>query len=183
MIYLRWFVFEMLSLIMQYLINLPLAPLIVLFADQYGWLPWWLSWFQTFDNDLDGDPGWQTENRPYINESNKYQRWVNRFHWLWRNSCYGFSRDVLGIRFLPSDSIVIIGSQSVSNGPPGVNGLVKRYLYRDGKIMAFQWYYIRQYSWFPTKCIRINIGWKLWGRDTSYAMHVFSPSPFMHFDK
>jgi hypothetical protein len=169
----------------QYVINLPLAPVIVLFADNDGWLPNWLYWFQTPDNSLDGDSGWKTENRPYLNESNKYRRWINRFHWLWRNAVYGFSEQVLGVKYqMPRDTVYVEGNPNVSNGPPGKSGLVKRYLYRNHEMIAFQWYYIRQYNRWPDKCIRINIGWKLWSFSDpgAVAAHfVFSLSPFMHF--
>lgn len=191
MIYIKWFLLLIVNLFAQYAINFPLAPVIVLFADDAGWLPNWLYWFQTPDNPLDGDPGWKTENRPYLNEANKYQRWVNRFHWLWRNSVYGFSEQVLGVPYwVLCDTLWVDGDPNVSNGPPGKSGIVRRYLTRDREnnrvpeIIAFQWYYIRQFKRWPDKCIRINIGWKLWsytGVGTGSAQFVFSPSPFMHY--
>lgn len=185
MIYLKWFVLMLLDLLIKYLIAWPLTPLIVLFADDDGKLPNWLYWFGTPDNSLDGDLGWRTESRPYIQEHSPYQRYINRCHWLWRNSTYGFGEQVLGIKYDRSAMAVWIdGDQRVSNGPPGVSGLVKRLLYCNGKVIAFQWYYIRQYKRWPDKCIRINIGWKLWSIDDPSviaALFVFSPSPWMHF--
>ena len=91
--------------ILRYLIYLPLfilatiatyilAPVLVLFAKD-GWLPSWCWWFQTWDNSLDGDIGWQTEHRPWLDtpysELNSVQLWVCRFMWLWRNPAYGFA--------------------------------------------------------------------------------------------
>ena len=92
--------------ILRYLLYLPLfilatiatyilAPVLVLFAKD-GWLPSWCWWFQTWDNSLDGDNGWQFEHRPFLNifpyrSLSSFQRWVCRFMWLWRNPAYGFA--------------------------------------------------------------------------------------------
>jgi len=187
MIYIKWFLLLIVNLFANYFINYPLAPLVVLFADDKGWLPSWLCWFQTPDNSLDGDHGWRTENMPYLKESNRYQRWVNRFSWLHRNALYGFSEQVLGVKYLVlCQSLFVIGDPLVGNGPPGKSGFVRRYLYQNGKLIAFQWYYIRQFKCWPDKCLRINAGWKLWswtGTGTGSAQFVFSPSPFMHFSE
>jgi hypothetical protein len=91
--------------VLRYLLMLPifalatvatyiLAPFLVLFQKD-GWLPNWCWWFQTWDNSLDGDNGWQTEHRPWLNtpyyQLNSVQVWVCRFMWLWRNPAYGFA--------------------------------------------------------------------------------------------
>jgi hypothetical protein len=73
----------------------PLALVIVLFKkDEMGWvnnasakavgprLIKLLSWFQTPDNSLDGDAGFQQNFHPC---------WWSRVHWLWRNPFYGFA--------------------------------------------------------------------------------------------
>lgn len=61
-----------------------------LFANKDGWLPRWLSWFQTFDASLDW--GWQGGTfSPSMS-----QHW-DRMKWLFRNSAYGFSYFVTGI--------------------------------------------------------------------------------------
>jgi len=185
MIYIKYWLLTFVGLFAKYFIAWPLTPLLVLLVTNNNNLPAWLSWFDTSDNTLDGDSGWKTESRPYINESNRYRRYINRCHWLWRNSLYGFSGSVMGVPYwVLCDSLFVEGDAAVSNGPPGKSGLVRRYLKRDNKIIAFQWYYIRQFKRWPDKCIRINLGWKLWswtGKGTGSAMHVFSPSPFMRF--
>lgn len=186
MIYAKWGCFLVVNILTNYLINWPLAPIVVLFADDKGWLPWYLWYFQTPDNSLDGDDyAWKTK-KPYPKTANKYQRWVNRFSWLHRNKLYGFSAAVLGINYdRVNDVYVRDGNRWVNSVPsPGVNGLVKRYLYRDGKLIAWQIYYIRQWKKYPTKCIRLNMGWKLasWeDHNFEYASFVFSPSPWMTF--
>jgi len=158
------------------LLNYVLAPIIVLFASKDGWLPKWLSWFQTPDNALDGDNGWKTEHRPFKDETNKFKQYINRIGWLYRNSMYGFAIDVLGAKILDTDILVIVGDPQVSNRPL-TEGVVKRYILRDGQIVYWQWYYVK--AWSKTRCIRINLGWKLWNHapnTNSKGQLVFAPS-------
>ena len=74
-------------------LTFPLAFILaVLKEDKEGWLDngtqWgvgprlfqWLSWFQTPDNSLDGDHGWQEKHS---------HGWWSRVQWLWRNPFYG----------------------------------------------------------------------------------------------
>ena len=79
-------------------ISYPVVPFLTLFQKD-AWLPNWCFWFQTWDNSLDGDNGWQTEHRPWLdtpyNKLSALQLWVSRFMWLWRNPVYGFERKVL----------------------------------------------------------------------------------------
>lgn len=171
------------SLIMS-LLNYPLAPLVVLFADDYGWLPGWLSWFQTPDNSLDGDKGWQTEHRwfkghPLVDKG--WRRWVNRFRWLWRNSMHGFEQEVLGFTPAPDFEYSFRGKQTVSNRPI-CNGLVWRVASNPGGRAAFQFYLVR--AWSKKYCLRINLGWKLWQSPTTgkCCQYVVSVNPFMSWD-
>jgi hypothetical protein len=192
MIYLKWLFLLVINLVTN-LISLPLAPIVVLFANKDGWLPRWLLWFQTPDNTLDGDIGWMLENKPYRPENNHYQRWINRFHWLWRNRLYGFSRSVLSVTFNPStNQILTSGDDTIGNGPAGKSGWLYKRLMRSSdknpykeRIVGFEFYYIRQYKRWPTKCIRVLIGWKLANPSDPYTVCTFgfSPSPFMHFQE
>ena len=52
--YLRWLCFLPASLAFDVFGRL-LAPIVVLFTDNDGWLPSWLWWWQTPDNSIDGD--------------------------------------------------------------------------------------------------------------------------------
>lgn len=47
-------------------------------------LPWWLGWFQTPDNSLDGDDGHKARC-PY------WQSYFGRVRWLFRNPGYGLA--------------------------------------------------------------------------------------------
>lgn len=180
MMYLRYVSLVLVSILGD-LLNYLLAPVVVPFASADGWLPRWLWWFQTPDNPLDGDGGYQREHRPFLVEDNRFKRWVNRTRWLYRNSMYGFAIGVLGAKTRPGDRLKIIGSTAVSNRPI-TNGLVVRKLIRDGKPIYFQWYFVR--AWSETRCIRINLGWKLWSFKEGEAINcqlTFSPNPLMGY--
>lgn len=187
MVYVKWSFFLVVNILTNYLINWPLAPIVVLFAEGDGWLPDWLWYFQTPDNPLDGDAGWKN-NKPYPKEYNAYQRWVNRFSWLHRNKLYGFGAAVLGIEYDRVNHVYErLGDLEVRNVPsPGKSGTVRRWLYDEhGRLIAWQFYYIRQWKRWPNKCIRLNAGWKLWSwedRKSESASFVFSPSPWMTFE-
>lgn len=169
------------------LLNFPLAPLVVLFASDSGWLPKWLWWFQTDDNSLDGDAGWKEEHRPFKLEDTLFKRWWNRFHWLYRNSMYGFSNSVLGGRLLPTDKLITEGDVLTANNHAH-SGMLRYFIEREGKRIYWQTYYVRQWG-NSAKCIRLNLGWKLWnfkeGDPTSdmQPQFVFSPNPLQKFWK
>jgi len=189
MIYIKWFILLIINLVTN-LLSLPLSPFVALFANEEGWLPRWLYYFQTQDNPIDGDEGFKTLYAPFIPVKNRYQRWRNRTAWLWRNKLYYFSYKVLSVRYDPSKDVLInSGDDAVGNGVVGVagsgrSGLSVAKLYRNNKLIAFKYYYIRQYKNHPDKCIRILIGWKLAGYidgKERVATFGFSPSPWMHF--
>lgn len=95
--------------ILRYLIYLPLhitltalsyilVPFLVLFQKD-GWLPKWCWYFQTWDNSLDGDTGWQIEHRPFLSEPYEtlsgFKKYICRVLWLYRNPVYGFEKTIL----------------------------------------------------------------------------------------
>lgn len=98
----RWTI-SVLVMVLFGLLNLVVAPLLPLFKEnRLGWssnhsielveprLPKWLSWFDTSDNSLYGDGGWQTEHCPY------YKSYFGMVRWLWRNGGHNFNYKVLG---------------------------------------------------------------------------------------
>jgi len=175
--YLKYVILVLVSLLVSFL-NYFLAPVAVLFASEDGWLPKWLWWFQTPGDSLDGDNGWKEEHRRFKVEDKPWKRWYNRTTWLYRNSMYGFAIDILGAKVYNTDTLEIIGDTQVSNRPI-LNGLVRRTLIRSGRPVYFQWYYVRRWG-SSMKCLRINLGWKLWGDfRTTKPQLTFSPNPFM----
>lgn len=152
-----------------------LAPILPLFADDGGWLPSWLGWFQTLDNSLDGDEGWKTEH--YVG----WPQYPKRVLWLWRNPGYGFSQKVLAAKFERNDEYEVYGDETVSN-IPGNSGHVLRVVYRNGIPHYFQYYLIRQYKFKTDRCFRLNLGWKLWGFKTGKASFVTAVGFWNQYD-
>ena len=73
-------------------------------------LPKWLSWFQTPDNDLNGD------NTFLLINGNGY--WA-RVKWLWRNPLYGYC-----VRYIDGNSPVTVeGNNDIADGVHGVAGI------------------------------------------------------------
>lgn len=178
---LKWILLTIINIIAN-IANLPLAPIVVLFASDDGWLPSWLAWFQTPDNSLDGDYGWKTTHLKFKNSINPIARWFNRTRWLWRNSMYGFSESVLGAKIKSKFKYKCIGSENVSNRPL-LSGLVLRIAINHSGEIFWQMYYVK--AWSEKYCIRINLGWKLWGGLSADTIRpiVLSVNPLMGYSK
>lgn len=92
--------------------------LVVLAANNEGYLPAWLKWFQTFDASLDqgmlarrrevadglGGDTWAAFN-PYPQTT--FDTYKNRALWLFRNSGYGFDYYLLGVAWNPAEWRVV----------------------------------------------------------------------------
>lgn len=155
--YLIWSLYIFPSFVMA-IVGRILAPFLPFFVQENGYLPTWLWWFQTPDNPCDGDRG-HWKRWPGTDPWSTYKR---RVAWFLRNVAYGFDETVCGIKTRPTDCLEIIGNEDASD-KNGISGLCKYYLYRDGKLIGWQVYYIKHYKvWRITACIRINMGWKLW---------------------
>ena len=64
-------------------------------------------------------------------------------------------------------------SLSSTSDTNGVSGTCRRRCRRDGKLIAFQLYYIKHYRLFGRPCcVRLNLGWKLWGSRDKKAQYV-----------
>lgn len=153
-----------------------LSPVLPFFAIENNGmpkLPKWLSWFDTPDNSLNGDLG-------HLNRHLKSSLWWQRTCWLARNRAYNFSIDAIGTTVYVLDTVIDEGDPLVSNRPIH-SGWFKQTVVRTG---AFQFYYVKQ--WSETKCIRLNVGWKIKDRATSTdykAQYVFSFNPLMGLSK
>jgi len=173
--YLRYAVLVLCDLLASAL-NYLLAPFVVLFADDAGWLPNWLWWFQTPGDSLDAD----YSGKRYPGPTTGWRRWYSRTAWLYRNAMYGFDIDVLGAKPLPGDVVTVTGDPLVSNHADSWReGTVRYTLMRDGKAIYFQTYTVKK--WCATRYLRSNLGWKLWSftDDPTETMQlVFSPNPF-----
>jgi hypothetical protein len=177
--YAKWFLLVFANFV-AILINLPSALLVAFFVQRDGRLPNWLSWFQTPDTSSDGDPGWKTEHWQWrFKLPMALATYVGRVGWLWRNPVYGFATSVLGAKMEPGDSLAVAGDPLTSNRPIHA-GTVRRTLWREGEAVYWQFYYVRR--WSATRCLRINLGWKLWdyapGRAANFTF-VCSINPLM----
>lgn len=178
------------------LLSLIVVPVACLFvrpgADGKNRLPAWAGWWDEYDYGVDGDGGWQGPS--HANGHQSEYKW--RVLWLWRNRVNTFSKLVQGF---PSSDVVSLryeGDVKTSNRP-GCSGFLKiEATLKDGR-RRFEYYYVRQW-WNTSVCTRIRIGWKLkdvldeylrdgvLGNDPEvreYMQFVFSPSPWMSFDK
>ena len=175
MIYLKWLLYCIPDLVMQ-VVGKALSPALPLFVrtarnsqGEIEWktdgsamqanLPKWLSWFQTDDHDCDGDRG-SWERHPGFDWWSIYKR---RTAWFFRNTGYNFCINVLGIPVTPADEFLVQGNPDASD-TNSISGACFRRVYRDDKLICFQWYFIRHYAfWRVRACVRIGLGWKLFG--------------------
>ena len=160
MLYVKWVCLLPLSFVMA-VVGRGLAPILPFFAKSDGYLPSWLSWFQTPDNPLDGDKG-HWERWPGTSAWATYRR---RVAWLLRNVCYGFDISVLGQKTYPGDRLEMLGEEGVSDQPYGRSGYWVKRVYHGEKLVCWHLYVIRQWSLLPSKCLRISMGWKLFSFD------------------
>ena len=166
MIYLKWALLIAPSLFMAVVGRL-LAPVLPFFVQEDGYLPQWLSWFQTPDNPADGDEA-HWERHPGTGAWDTYCR---RVAWFWRNVAYGFDIDVLGVEVRSTDTLVFEGDRDVGAKPPR-SGWQWKKIVRDGKVVAFQLYGVHQYRRWPQRCLRANLGWKLFDFSDSVSDQV-----------
>ena len=134
------------------LLAFTLNPILPLFANNQGYLPKWLWWFQTPDNPLDGDGGFINEHAFFKGTQVGIKRYINRVTWLYRNPAYAFDWEVLSAT--PTNKPLVYGTKPLT-GDLKSSGWV---FARSGKY--WQLYITLHYnSVYTTK---INLGWKLW---------------------
>jgi hypothetical protein len=154
------------------LIALILSPILPLFSSNtYGYidngsatgfgprLPKWLNWFQTWDNSLFGDAGFQAINGT---------SYLSMIKWLIRNPLPCFAEKIL-----LNANCLIEGNNNVTDGNQGVEGSVL--VTSNG---LFQYVWIKKIPF--NRCIYINLGWNLRAltRGASVPYHAtFSFSP------
>lgn len=159
MIYLKWFLSGLISIPVTILGKLFCWVLPFFVDEETKRLPQWLDWFMTPNTNADGDPA-HLERWPGDDWLSTYLR---RTAWFWRNTAYGFDRQVLGVNGQPTDFLEVKGNPFIGRRP-FAPGWCFRKLYRNGKVIAFQLYFV--YAWplglFKSKCWRGNFGWMLW---------------------
>ena len=186
------------------LLSMPMAPVVAFFSFDYakygcqrmtwmssekdGWLPRWLWYFQTPDNSLDGDTGFQTEHAQWRYKISNvfWQVYVGRVLWLWRNHGYGLDySDWMCAKMPEGITVEALGNTKVRNRPNGSSGMCD-WVSSNG---YWQICVVIVLPGSPDICSYINLGWKIrefyehpeeLGKGS--AMLVFSPrffSPFL----
>jgi hypothetical protein len=165
----KWLVLSLAGLSLTILTVL-LSPLLALTISTEGYLPAWLSWFQTPDAPAIGDKGFQETQMSWT--TNKY---IYALFWLCRNPAYGFDYNILSFSVLKGFNLKSFGNPKVSNSP-----LVEGWCFRklvQGTKTYFQFYYVK--TWSANYCIRLNFGWKLWGDIHSGQLKPLVCSPMV----
>ena len=111
-------------------------------------LPHWLSWFQTPDNSLYGDKGWQTIHYP------DYKSYTGQWLWLVRNSAHGLVNGPLAAKFDRIGDIISVGDPQLDRHNPAHAGLSFTAHCGD----YFQWMKIVRVPLLKRQ-IYVNIGW------------------------
>lgn len=111
-------------------------------------LPTWLSWFQTPDNSLWGDKGWQTVHYP------AYKSYLGQVLWLIRNSAHGLVNGPLAAKFDRIGDIISVGDPQLDRHNPAHAGLSFTAHCGD----YFQWMKIVRVP-ILKRSIYVNIGW------------------------
>ena len=157
-----WLMLLLPNLLMD-LLAFPLAPFIAALDEQTA--KEFFSWFLTPDNPMTGDGGHEARwaGKPI---------YVKKVAWLWRNRAYGFGVRVLGAR--SAGPVQVKGNPHVSNRP-----LLEGLVLRSTPEGYWQLYYVK--STLRGKCLRVNLGWKLWGNpgEPIFGQYVFSVNPLM----
>jgi len=112
-------------------------------------LPRWLSWFQTPDNSLYGDKGWQTIHYP------DYKSYTGQWLWLVRNSAHGLVNGPLAARFNAISEIKCTGNPWLSKNNPAHVG--QAFYAVCGNY--FQYMIVRKIP-ILSRAIFFNIGWQ-----------------------
>jgi hypothetical protein len=144
-----------------------------------------LFYFQTFDAPLDeywyGDySGWPKTGKTQEDYDNSWWlRYLCRVVWLTRNPAYGFGQalgyDSSGMQYLVQNDNTALWS----SGKP--NSSFWRAVNAKGQT---GWWYKAQIYFYKTRCLEINLGYKL-DSDTTENRHVVAMqfTPFRQYPK
>lgn len=166
----------LLALIVMQVVAWIITPLLPLFAvvrygkldngNAYGMgarLPEWLSWFDTPDNPISGDPQWFALH--------PHETYLDMVGWLYRNSLYGFKWGPLACRVDFPGAIVFVGNPRVNRN----NGVLGLFRARYGRF--WQWKLVKPIA--GDFGIMWNFGWQLdefvVSKAKGVALFQFSP--------
>lgn len=115
-------------------------------------LPFWLNWFQTPDNSLWGDEGWQTKHR-----KDDYKTIAGMGAWIRRNTVYGISWGLLGAKIDEKTTFKVEDSGKGLDVDKDVEK--KDWFYIKASNGAFQYRLAKRLT--KTYTFNLDIGWLL----------------------
>lgn len=147
-------------------------------------LPRWARWWETYDNDINGDGPWAGPE--HANGQQNTYWW--RLRWLIRNKTGVFSYEVTGMDRAEVFDYSTQGDVLTGNRPGHSGNLYAEAYMNDGRRIFPCYYFVRQWG-NSNRCIRIYAGWKfrqskrvsLWPT-TGLAQFVLSINPFQFFE-
>lgn len=162
-LYIKWFLLGLLSVPMAVFAKAICWILPFFVEEETKRLPVSLDWFMTPDTDADGDLA-HWKRHPGTDWWSTYKR---RTAWFWRNSAYGFDRQVLGVEVYGADTMTAVGVIDAGRRPFKPGSCMRKLYSEDGKFKAWFWYFCVAWPFglFKSKCIRGSFGWKLWCKE------------------
>lgn len=160
MIYVKWLLLTLIDYFLLIVTAIPAAIIVPLFtrAQSYdkevytwGWL------WGTYDNPPQGDEGYVAKRAWFIGETTGWKGYLNRVGWMLRNPLYGYSK-LCGLKYDAMDTTVLLGNENISDKYK-IPGWMFARLYRDGKLVGFEFYCVK--PWSETKDLRARLGWKM----------------------
>lgn len=183
--FLKWFAFIIPDLIIKlvaWFFGWAIAAVSMFHGD---WLPYYLWWFQTPDNSLEGDNGWKTEHAQWrFKLPSLLAKYIGRVGWLMRNPAYGLEWDgPLKAVIDPHAKVSYLGNCKVQNSPAGVEGFCFTLVENPDGSWYWHYYYVKKIN--EKWCWNINLGWKLkiYAEDPTntltdpHAAYCFGPRP------
>lgn len=169
---LKWFCMFFIGLAVE-IVGYVIAPFAVAFADrQMGRMPNGFRWLETPDALLPGYPAEQGFDRPVPDAPWAWYR--QSVSWLWRNRCYRFASEQMGVQIAPGERVAVFGDMTISDDNPAhLGGYVR---------ISKNCFECERIFRFAGKPFALRVGYKM-RQVTSmngYAQHVCRILPINH---
>jgi len=121
----------------------------------------WGGLFGTYDNPPQGSNKW-IRTGWFPGRTTNIKGYLNRVGWMWRNPGYGYQA-YAGAYYDGDEQIILVsGDPHISDNKAKAGRMVASLKSNhDDRNLAFEFYLIHQWKWFPNKCLRIRVGYKL----------------------
>ena len=154
---LKWILLVIVGLLVT-IIHFVFSPVIALFVNNTGYLPSWLSWFQTSDNPAIGDQMFHDNQMAWTKS-----KYLYAVFWAMRNPGYGYDHwagaDITSPTYYAIDGNDYVCIDKVPGEPTRlIEGYVSRRVTTGGK-KYFQFRLIKR--WSKTRVMRLSFGWDL----------------------